>query len=42
MTKKSSELTNSTGGGLSVIQYWLEKSISPQGVDIWKTLNHKM
>jgi molybdopterin-dependent oxidoreductase alpha subunit len=30
-----------TGGGLPVIQYWLEKSISPQGVKIWEKLNHQ-
>jgi molybdopterin-dependent oxidoreductase alpha subunit len=37
MTKKNSP----TGGGLPVIQYWLENTISPQGIDLWKTLNHK-
>lgn len=31
----------STGGGLSVLQYWLEKSVSPQGVKIWEKLNHQ-
>ena len=42
MKNQSSQSTNqSTGGGLPVIQYWLEKTISPKGVDIWKTLNHK-
>lgn len=29
------------GGGLPVIQYWLNKSFSPQGLEIWKKLNHK-
>jgi molybdopterin-dependent oxidoreductase alpha subunit len=31
----------SSGGGLSVIQYWLEKTLSPQGLQLWQTLNHK-
>lgn len=30
-----------TGGGLPLIQYWLEKSVSPQGVKIWEKLNHQ-
>jgi molybdopterin-dependent oxidoreductase alpha subunit len=30
-----------SGGGWPVIEYWLENTVSPQGVDIWKTLNHK-
>ncbi|MDJ0737363.1 MAG: FdhF/YdeP family oxidoreductase [Nostocaceae cyanobacterium] len=29
------------GGGLPVVQYWLEKSLSPQGLKLWQTLNHK-
>jgi molybdopterin-dependent oxidoreductase alpha subunit len=29
------------GGGLPVIQYWVEKSLSPEGVKLWQTLNHK-
>ena len=29
------------GGGLSVIQYWVEKTLSPQGLKLWQTLNHK-
>ncbi|MEO1067890.1 MAG: molybdopterin-dependent oxidoreductase, partial [Cyanobacteria bacterium J06638_6] len=29
------------GGGLPVIQYWAEKSLSPQGPQIWKKLFHK-
>jgi hypothetical protein len=41
MTKDSSRSTTSAGGGLPVLQYWLEKSIFPQGIEIWKTLNHK-
>jgi len=38
------ELTPNTppvGGGLPVIQYWAEKTLSPQGAQIWQTLNHK-
>jgi len=30
-----------TGGGLPVIQYWVEKTLSPQGLKLWQTLNHK-
>ncbi|MBL1209053.1 FdhF/YdeP family oxidoreductase [Geminocystis sp. GBBB08] len=35
--------TNSptTGGGLPLLQYWLEKSVSPQGLKIWEKLNHQ-
>ncbi len=29
------------GGGLPVIQYWVEKTITPTGVQLWQTLNHK-
>jgi molybdopterin-dependent oxidoreductase alpha subunit len=29
------------GGGLPVIQYWVEKSVSPQGLKIWEKLNHQ-
>ncbi|MGG6296488.1 FdhF/YdeP family oxidoreductase [Leptolyngbya sp. AN02str] len=31
----------SAGGGLPVIQYWAEKTLSPQGPKIWQVLNHK-
>jgi molybdopterin-dependent oxidoreductase alpha subunit len=30
----------SAGGGLPVLQYWLEQTISPQGLPIWQILNH--
>ena len=30
-----------SGGGLPIIEYWARKSLSPQGVKLWKTLNHK-
>ena len=29
------------GGGLPLLQYWAEKTLSPQGVKLWQTLNHK-
>lgn len=29
------------GGGLPVIQYWMEKSLSPEGLKIWELLFHK-
>ncbi|MDX2230228.1 MAG: FdhF/YdeP family oxidoreductase [Leptolyngbyaceae cyanobacterium bins.349] len=33
--------TPPVGGGLPVIQYWAEKTLSPQGPQLWQTLNHK-
>jgi molybdopterin-dependent oxidoreductase alpha subunit len=33
--------TPDSGGGFPVIQYWLEKTLSPRGVKLWQTLNHK-
>ncbi|EFA69422.1 hypothetical protein BCV63_13730 [Cylindrospermopsis raciborskii CS-508] len=30
-----------SGGGIPVIQYWLEKTFTPQGPKLWQTLNHK-
>ena len=30
-----------TGGGMPVIKYWAEQTLSPTGVKIWQTLNHK-
>ena len=41
MEDNSSALPRETGGGLPVLKYWLDKSISSQGIEIWKTLNHK-
>ena len=29
------------GGGLSVIEYWAEHTLSPEGPKLWKTLLHK-
>jgi molybdopterin-dependent oxidoreductase alpha subunit len=33
--------TPEMGGGLPLIQYWAEKTLSPQGPQIWKALMHK-
>jgi molybdopterin-dependent oxidoreductase alpha subunit len=33
--------TPSVGGGMPVIQYWAEHTLSPDGPKIWKTLLHK-
>ncbi|MBE9179990.1 FdhF/YdeP family oxidoreductase [Oculatella sp. LEGE 06141] len=33
--------TPDMGGGLSVIQYWAEHTLSPEGPKLWKTLLHK-
>ncbi|MBE9011954.1 FdhF/YdeP family oxidoreductase [Pseudanabaenaceae cyanobacterium LEGE 13415] len=30
-----------SGGGMAVVQYWAEKTLSPDGVKIWQTLFHK-
>ncbi len=40
MTNNNTSSPNS-GGGLPIIQYWVEQTLSPQGIDLWKTLNHK-
>ncbi|MCY7406696.1 MAG: FdhF/YdeP family oxidoreductase, partial [Alkalinema sp. CAN_BIN05] len=32
--------TPTIGGGLPVIQYWAEHTLSPQGPALWKVLNH--
>ncbi|NES00889.1 MAG: oxidoreductase, partial [Symploca sp. SIO1B1] len=29
-----------TGGGIPVIKYWAEKTLSPTGIKLWQTLNH--
>ncbi|MBD1850709.1 FdhF/YdeP family oxidoreductase [Leptolyngbya sp. FACHB-711] len=29
------------GGGFPIIQYWAEKTLSPEGVKLWQTLTHK-
>ncbi|MGK7932979.1 MAG: FdhF/YdeP family oxidoreductase [Microcystaceae cyanobacterium] len=33
--------TPETGGGLPVLQYWAEKTLSPDGIKLWQTLSHK-
>ncbi len=30
-----------SGGGMAVVQYWAEQTLSPEGVKIWQTLFHK-
>lgn len=35
------ENTPRMGGGLSVIEYWAEHTLSPEGPKLWKTLLHK-
>lgn len=37
----SSKSSCQSGGGLPVIQYWVEQTLSPQGLQLWQTLNHK-
>jgi molybdopterin-dependent oxidoreductase alpha subunit len=37
----ASSQTPDMGGGLPLVQYWAEKTLSPQGPQIWKTLMHK-
>jgi len=37
----SGQNTPEVGGGLPVIQYWAEKTLSPQGPQIWEKLFHK-
>ncbi|WP_404788145.1 FdhF/YdeP family oxidoreductase [Altericista sp. CCNU0014] len=33
--------TPTVGGGMPVIQYWAEHTLSPDGPQIWKTLRHR-
>ena len=35
------EATPEMGGGLPVIKYWAEHTLSPEGVKLWKALLHK-
>lgn len=30
-----------SGGGLPLVQYWAEQTVSPQGLKLWQTLNNK-
>ena len=39
--ESAADNTPAIGGGLPVIQYWAQKTLSPQGPQIWKTLFHK-
>lgn len=36
-----SKSSSPAGGGLPVIQYWVEQTLSAQGLQLWQTLNHK-
>jgi molybdopterin-dependent oxidoreductase alpha subunit len=38
---ETNDKTPDIGGGLSVIQYWAEHTLSPEGPKLWKTLLHK-
>ncbi|MCY7320884.1 MAG: FdhF/YdeP family oxidoreductase [Phormidesmis sp. CAN_BIN36] len=38
---EKNDKTPEIGGGLSVIQYWAEHTLSPEGPKLWKTLFHK-
>lgn len=40
MTDDQSQLPT-VGGGMPVIHYWAAKTLSPKGVKLWQTLNHK-
>lgn len=35
------ENTSDMGGGLPVIKYWAEHTVSPEGLKLWQTLLHK-
>jgi anaerobic selenocysteine-containing dehydrogenase len=37
----SADQTPDVGGGMPVIKYWAEKTISAQGVEVWQKLFHK-
>ena len=38
---EKNEKTPDIGGGLPVIEYWAEHTLSPEGPKLWKTLLHK-
>ena len=38
---KDAEKTPAIGGGLPVIQDWVEHTLTPEGLKLWQTLNHK-
>ena len=35
------ESTPEMGGGLPVLKYWVENTLSPEGLQLWKSLLHK-
>lgn len=39
-THETNEETPAIGGGLPIIEYWAEHTLSPEGPKIWKTLLH--
>lgn len=41
LVEDTGENTPNKGGGLSVIQYWAEHTLSPEGPKLWQTLLHK-
>ena len=38
---ETNEDTPAIGGGLPVIEYWAEHTLSPEGPKLWQTLLHK-
>jgi molybdopterin-dependent oxidoreductase alpha subunit len=38
---ENNQNTPNMGGGLSIIQYWAEHTLSPEGPKLWQTLLHK-
>lgn len=40
-SRETNEETPNMGGGLPVIEYWAEHTLSPEGPKLWKTLLHK-
>lgn len=41
VTEEATDNTPNMGGGLSVVQYWAEHTLSPEGPKLWQTLMHK-
>ncbi len=39
--QETNEDTSKIGGGMHVIEYWAQQTISPKGSKLWKTLLHK-
>lgn len=37
----ASDKTPQAGGGLPVIQYWAQQTLTPEGIKLWQTLFHK-